>query len=92
MTKIASSLPAGDGDGSGRCPVSAAVDLRAAVEVLRRDGWTQGTYHRPDGCHCAEGAIAVATGQHIRGDAEGRTVGEVIAAMAAAADADEARS
>ena len=41
-----------------------AADLRAAAEVLRRDGWTQEEYHRPCG-HCAQGAIAVATGFHV---------------------------
>lgn len=35
-----------------------AADLRAAAEVLKRDGWTQGAYHSDDGCHCALGAIA----------------------------------
>lgn len=37
-----------------------AADLRAAADVLERDGWTQGRYHDDDGCHCALGAIAVA--------------------------------
>jgi len=42
-----------------------AADLRAAAEVLRRDGWTQGTYHDVDDdrvCHCAVGAIEAGTG------------------------------
>jgi hypothetical protein len=46
-----------------------AADLRAAAEVLRRDGWTQGVFHRraDEGriCHCAEGAIQVTVGRHI---------------------------
>lgn len=45
-----------------------AADLRAAADVLERDGWTQGSFHRlvDEGriCHCAEGAIAVASGRH----------------------------
>jgi hypothetical protein len=43
----------------------AAADLRAAAEVLRRDGWTQGAYHTLAGCHCAEGALALTVGQHV---------------------------
>ena len=39
-----------------------AADLRAAADVLERDGWTQGDYHASDGCHCVVGAIEVATG------------------------------
>jgi hypothetical protein len=35
-----------------------AQDLRAAAEVLRRDGWTQGFMHC-DGKHCALGAVEV---------------------------------
>jgi hypothetical protein len=45
------------------------ADLRKTIEVLRRDGWTKGTYHafaveddnwptRP--CHCVQGALATA--------------------------------
>lgn len=35
-----------------------ARDLRAAAEVLRRDGWTRGFYTDPEtGAHCAVGAI-----------------------------------
>lgn len=35
-----------------------AADLRAAAEVLRRDGWTRGSFRDPDsGCRCAAGAI-----------------------------------
>jgi hypothetical protein len=41
-----------------------AADLRAAAEVLRRDGWTQRSYHSDNGCHCALGAIAIVTGYH----------------------------
>ena len=37
-----------------------AADLRAAADVLERDGWTQQQYHSPAGHHCALGAIAVA--------------------------------
>lgn len=32
-----------------------AADLRAAADVLRRDGWTQGGYKRC-GCYCLVGA------------------------------------
>lgn len=42
-----------------------AADLRAAAEVLERDGWTQKLYHDEFGCHCAEGAIALSVGQHV---------------------------
>lgn len=48
-----------------------AADLRAAADVLERDGWVQGIYHDViDGsvCHCAEGAIALAIGQHVHSD------------------------
>jgi hypothetical protein len=38
-----------------------AADLRAAADVLRRDGWTQGDYVA-DGCHCLVGAIVAALG------------------------------
>jgi hypothetical protein len=41
-----------------------AADLRAAADVLERDGWTQEAYHDDRGCHCALGAIAVVTGFH----------------------------
>jgi hypothetical protein len=34
-----------------------AADLRAAADVLERDGWTQGVYVANDGCRCALGAI-----------------------------------
>ena len=34
-----------------------AADLRAAAEVLRRDGWTQGDYEKADGCKCLSGAL-----------------------------------
>jgi hypothetical protein len=37
-----------------------AADLRAAADVLERDGWTQGTYSRTDGCHCVAGAVYAA--------------------------------
>jgi hypothetical protein len=36
-----------------------AADLRAAADVLRRDGWIQRNDHGPHG-HCAAGAIEVA--------------------------------
>ncbi len=39
-----------------------ATDLRAAAEVLRRDGHCKRQYHTKDGRHCAEGAIGLATG------------------------------
>jgi hypothetical protein len=36
-----------------------AADLRAAAEVLRRDGWQQGHYwDSVTGCHCIFGAAA----------------------------------
>lgn len=41
-----------------------AADLRAAAEVLRRDGWCQLTAHRFWGQHCAAGAIEVAVDPH----------------------------
>lgn len=47
--------------------MSAADDLRAAADLLERDGWTQGVYHRAVGgrcAHCALGAVAVVTGFH----------------------------
>lgn len=34
-----------------------AADLRAAADVLERDGWTQGEYEQPDGCKCISGAL-----------------------------------
>ena len=35
-----------------------AADLRAAADVLRRDGWTQGAYLNSDtGCRCLVGAL-----------------------------------
>lgn len=41
-----------------------AADLRAAADVLERDGWTQGDYHDDTKtqavCHCVQGALAVA--------------------------------
>lgn len=37
-----------------------AQDLRAAADILKRDGWTQGAYYDDTGCHCAMGAIATA--------------------------------
>lgn len=42
-----------------------AADLRAAADVLEKDGWTQGALHSAADCggpHCARGAIHVATG------------------------------
>ena len=37
-----------------------AADLRAAAEVLRRDGWCQSRSHASTGEHCAAGAIEAA--------------------------------
>jgi hypothetical protein len=34
-----------------------AADLRAAAEVLRRDGWSRWHFERSDGAHCAAGAL-----------------------------------
>lgn len=34
-----------------------AADLRAAAEVLRCDGWTQGELTDANGCHCVLGAF-----------------------------------
>lgn len=48
-------------------PAVTAADLRKAAQLIKTDGWTQGTYHDQDGCHCAAGAIAAATGQHVLG-------------------------
>lgn len=46
-----------------------AEDLRAAVEVLRRDGWSRGQLHDAEtGSHDTTGAIFVATGYHQRQD------------------------
>jgi hypothetical protein len=46
-----------------------AADLRAAAEVLERDGWTQGVYHDLEsGCRCAQGALDSIYGAH---EAEG---------------------
>jgi hypothetical protein len=93
-----------------------AADLRAAADVLRRDGWTQGKFHDAEtGCHCAAGALEVATAADISGrwldsvralsaqlritpgpisvyrwnDDPGRTADEVLAALEAAAEAEE---
>ena len=41
-----------------------AADLRAAAEVLRRDGWTQGAYITEDGQCCAVGAVMRAVDPH----------------------------
>jgi hypothetical protein len=35
-----------------------AADLRAAAEVLERDGWTQGDFRNEYGCRCVSSAIA----------------------------------
>jgi hypothetical protein len=37
-----------------------AQDLRAAADVLRRDGWTQKCFHDETGAHCMVGAVDVA--------------------------------
>jgi hypothetical protein len=39
-----------------------AADLRAAADVIRRDGWTQETYVGGGGCRCLVGAIVAALG------------------------------
>lgn len=39
-----------------------AADLRAAAEVLRRDGWTQGDYVGMGGCRCLVGAVTKVLG------------------------------
>ncbi len=36
-----------------------AADLRAAADVLERDGWTQEFFTDQAGCHCAAGAVRV---------------------------------
>lgn len=44
------------------------ADLRTAAEILQRDGWITGSLHQVVGgkvCHCADGALYVATGAHI---------------------------
>jgi hypothetical protein len=38
--------------------------LTEAINILEHDGWGQGEYHLPDGCHCALGAIGLASGHH----------------------------
>ena len=46
-----------------------AEDLRAAVEVLRRDGWARGQLHdAATGSHDTTGAIFVGTGYHQQQD------------------------
>lgn len=42
-----------------------AADLRAAAEVLRRDGWTKGTFTDACGSHCVAGALSVVVGTGI---------------------------
>lgn len=43
-----------------------AADLRAAAEVLRRDGWTQGIFtSEATGCHCAAGALGWAVAENL---------------------------
>jgi hypothetical protein len=44
-----------------------AADLRAAAEVLRRDGWTQ-EYMHCDGKHCALGAVEVVVDPDLHDD------------------------
>lgn len=39
--------------------------LGEAADILERDGWTTREYHSLDGCHCALGAIGLASGYHI---------------------------
>lgn len=39
-----------------------AADLRAAADVLERDGWTQGDYVGPDRCRCIVGAVTLVLG------------------------------
>lgn len=41
--------------------------LLAAADLLEVDGWVQRNYHTADGCHCALGAIGVASGYHVLG-------------------------
>ncbi len=44
-----------------------AADLRAAAEVLKRDGWTQGKfYDRSTRCRCVTGALNCATARSKR--------------------------
>jgi len=33
------------------------TDIRRGIEILKRDGWSQGRYTAPDGSHCMIGAI-----------------------------------
>lgn len=49
----------------GLVSAQVAADLRAAADVLERDGWIRGSLHKLASCgggHCALGAIHVATG------------------------------
>ena len=95
-----------------------AADLRAAAEVLRRDGWTQGVFHdTTTGCRCLQGALDAVyaprerMGAYVESDEDatyvqlakiigtnrvidwndkpGRTADEVIAALEAAAAAED---
>jgi arginine/ornithine N-succinyltransferase beta subunit len=43
-----------------------ADDLRAAADVLERDGWTQRNYVDRGGCRCMIGALAAATREDLR--------------------------
>jgi hypothetical protein len=44
---------------------TAAEVLAEAADIIERDGWTQHHFHTPDGCHCALGAIGLASGEHL---------------------------
>jgi hypothetical protein len=50
-----------------------AAELRAAADVLERDGWTQNAYTDQNGCHCVMGAAYVAMGCPTTEWAEGLT-------------------
>lgn len=48
-------------------PKKISETLRKAIEVIDRDGWTQGVYH-VGGRHCMLGALAIASGQSFYAD------------------------
>jgi len=43
-------------------PEQAKEDLKGALRILQRDGWTQGKFKCADGKFCVQGAILAAVG------------------------------
>lgn len=68
-----------------------AADLRAAAEVLRRDGWTQGAYRGARGSRCASDALCVVTGSTHQAEV-GAAYERAMAAALALASATGARA